>query len=247
MAVAMQSVRSDEYELFSLYRKTRDKKLRDELVSSYIYIAEILSRKFVNRGIEYDDIYQVACLGILYAVERFDPDKRVKFATYATPTVLGEIRRYFRDKGNFIKVPRKLYEIFYKAEKIKRASSNGKTTTEEIARILNLPPQTVEKAYHAGDIAFIKSLEYEAYADGTMNLSNILGCEDDRFVMIENHEFINSCLASFSEKEREFVDMRYYKELSQKEIASCWNVSQMYISRLERRVLEKFKNLYFRD
>ena len=70
-----------------------------------IYIAEILSRKFINRGVEYDDIFQVACMGILYAVERFDPDKGVKFATYATPTVMGEIRKYFRDKGNFIRIP----------------------------------------------------------------------------------------------------------------------------------------------
>lgn len=117
MAVVKPEIKTTEYEMFSRYRETGDIALRDEIVSSYIYIAEILSRKFINRGVEYDDIFQVACMGILYAVERFDPDKGVKFATYATPTVMGEIRKYFRDKGNFIRIPRRLYEIFYKAEK----------------------------------------------------------------------------------------------------------------------------------
>ena len=103
MAVVKPEIKTTEYEMFSRYRETGDIALRDEIVSSYIYIAEILSRKFINRGVEYDDIFQVACMGILYAVERFDPDKGVKFATYATPTVMGEIRKYFRDKGNFMK------------------------------------------------------------------------------------------------------------------------------------------------
>ena len=85
MAVVKPEIKTTEYEMFSRYRETGDIALRDEIVSSYIYIAEILSRKFINRGVEYDDIFQVACMGILYAVERFDPDKGVKFATYATP------------------------------------------------------------------------------------------------------------------------------------------------------------------
>ena len=87
MAVVKPEIKTTEYEMFSRYRETGDIALRDEIVSSYIYIAEILSRKFINRGVEYDDIFQVACMGILYAVERFDPGKGVEFATYATPTV----------------------------------------------------------------------------------------------------------------------------------------------------------------
>ena len=85
MAVVKPEIKTTEYEMFSRYRETGDIALRDEIVSSYIYIAEILSRKFINRGVEYDDIFQVACMGILYAVERFDPDKGVKFATYRNP------------------------------------------------------------------------------------------------------------------------------------------------------------------
>ena len=89
MAALRKEQTRSEYELFSEYRRTRDRALRDEIIESYIYIAEILSRKFINRGVEYDDIYQVASMGILYAVERFNPDRGVRFATFATPTVLG--------------------------------------------------------------------------------------------------------------------------------------------------------------
>lgn len=245
MAVLKAETELSEYELFSEYRRTKDTELRDEIVALYIYIAEILSRRFINRGVDYDDIYQVACMGILFAVERFDPDKGVKFATYATPTVLGEIRKYFRDKGNFIRIPRRLYEIFYKAEKIRRGSSE--ISNAEIARILNLPEKLVEEAYSWGDGSFIKSLEYEAYADGAMSLSNVIGADDKNFLMIENNDFINFCMGKLNDEEREFIEYRYNREMSQKDIAEIKNTSQMQVSRFERKLLKKLKNLYFRD
>lgn len=245
MAVVKPEIMTSEYEMFSQYRETRDTRLRDEIVSSYIYIAEILSRKFVNRGVEYDDIYQVACMGILYAVERFDPDKGVKFATYATPTVMGEIRKYFRDKGNFIRIPRRLYEVFYKAEKIKRMS-NG-ISHEEIARILNIPEKMLETVYEMGDASFIKSLEYEAYADGEMTLANVIGVEDKHYLMIEDKDFVDFCMNHLTDDERKFIEYRFYDEKSQKEISSIMETSQMQVSRLEKRILKKLRTLYFKD
>lgn len=233
-------------EKFLEYRRTKDKSLRDEIVNSYLYIAEILSKKFVNRGVDYEDIFQVACMGIIYAVERFDPARGVNFATYATPTVLGEIRHYFRDRGNFIKVPRKLYEIFFRAEQLKRHSSEN-MTPEEISRILNIPENVLEKAYKIGDMAFIKSLEDEAYADGNMTLSNLIGVDDNSFIMIENKDFINYCMSKLSEQEGEFVRLRYYDELSQTQIAKIWSTSQMYVSRMEKKVLKKIRNMLFQN
>lgn len=245
MAVLKPETQTTEYEMFSKYRETGDIALRDEIVSSYIYIAEILSRKFINRGIEYDDIFQVACMGILYAVERFDPDKGVKFATYATPTVMGEIRRYFRDKGSFIRIPRRLYEVFYKAEKIKRGSSE--ISREEIARILNIPEKFLDNIGEIGEASFIKSLEYEAYADGEMSFSNLIGIEDKNFLMIEDKDFVSYCMEHLEQDERYFLKCRYYEEKSQKEISELLHISQMQVSRMEKRVLKKLRNLYFRD
>lgn len=238
---------TEEYELFSQYIKTKDLKLRNEIASKYMYIAEILSKKFINRGIEYEDIYQVACVGILYAIERFNPERGIRFATFATPTVLGEIRRYFRDKGNFIRIPRKLYEVFYKAERIRRGLAGEDSTPEEIARILNLPLKTVLEAYEIGDSSFVKSLEQEAFADGNMTLSNVIGKEDNDFIMIENREFMSYCLKQLSKKELEFITLRYNYELSQKEISLKWEVSQMQVSRFEKRLLKKLKNMYFHE
>ncbi|MDY3928329.1 MAG: sigma-70 family RNA polymerase sigma factor [Clostridia bacterium] len=247
MTAVRDSIVTEEYALFSEFKETQDSELRKKLIEKYLYIAQILSKKFVNRGIEYDDIYQVASMGIMYAVDRFDPDRGVRFATYATPTVLGEIRKYFRDKGSFIRVPRALYEIFYKAEKIRRQGDLEEGGLPEIARVLNIPVSDLEKAYKAGDSAFIKSLEYEAYADGQLSLSNVLGVEDNNFIMIEDLDFIESSLKRLNEKERQFIKLRYYEDKTQTEIAQVLNVSQMQVSRIEKTVLKKLRDLYFRD
>lgn len=237
----------EEYRLFSEYKKNRDIKLRNDIAGKYMYIAEILSKKFINRGLEYEDIYQVACMGVLFAVERFNPERKIRFASYATPTVLGEIRKYFRDKGSFIKIPRKLYSVFYKAERIRRSIAPEKNTPEEVARILNLPTETVLEAYEIGDSSFVKSLEQEAFADGNMTLSNMIGKEDNDFMLVENREFLSYCIKQLSQKEIEFIKMRYTEEMTQKEISEKWEVSQMKVSRFEKRLLKKLKTMYFRD
>lgn len=246
MAAQLKEINTNEYDLFSEYRKSGSTELRNKIVNLHIYIAEILSRRFIDRGIEYDDIFQVACMGLIYAVERFDPDRGVKFATFATPTIMGEIRKHFRDKGSFIKIPRKLYEIFYRAERIKRRYDSA-DTGEGIARALSIPLETLEKAYAAGDTAFVHSLEYEAYADGALMLGNLIGADEGGYMMVENSDFVEYCFSTLSDKEREFVERRFYKEESQSKIAADWNVSQMYVSRMEKKILKKLRSLYFRD
>ncbi len=248
MAVEKPCITDNEFELFLEYKRTGDKALRNEIVEYYTYIAEILSRRFINRGIEYEDIYQVACLGVINAVDRFDPERGVKFPSFATPTVLGEIRKYFRDKGFFIRIPRSLYEVFYKAEQIRRGNAEvQEQDIDEISRILNLPKSVVEEASTVGDGSFIKSLEHEAYANGSMSLANVLGVEDKRFLMIEDRDFIKYAVSCLTETEREFIERRYYKEMSQKEISELMGVSQMQVSRLEKKILKKLRDLYFRD
>ena len=98
-------------ELFLKFQETRDKKTRDTLVEKNLYIAEILAKKYTGRGIEYDDLYQVACIGLIYAIDRYDPSKGYEFSSYATPTIVGEIKKYFRDKGWVIRVPRRIQEL----------------------------------------------------------------------------------------------------------------------------------------
>lgn len=246
MATSLKNMPVSEQELFVRYRIERTVELRNEIVDQYMYIPEILSRRFANRGIEYDDIFQVACMGLIYAVERFNPERGVKFATYATPTIMGEIRRYFRDKGSFIRIPRKLYEIFYKAERVKRHYDSD-VSEERLARVLQIPENTLKKAYEAGDNAFVSSLEYEADADGKLVLGGLVGYDENGFMMVENSDFVDYCMSKLTEKEAEFLIRRFYKEESQQKIADDFGVSQMYVSRMEKNVLKKLRKLYFKD
>ena len=105
----------------------------------------------------------------------------------------------------------------------------------------------MNKIERLGDTAFIKSLEYEAYADGEMSLSNVLGVEDNNFLMLEDKDFINYCLKNITERERQFLKYRYDMEMSQQEIAEIFSISQMQVSRLEKSLLKKLRNLYFKD
>jgi len=236
----------DEYKYFLEYKKTKNQDLKEKIVEHYLYIAEILSRRFQNRGVEYEDIYQVACVGLILSVDRFDPEKKIKFVSYATPTVLGEIRRYFRDKGYFIKIPRTLYNVFYRAEKIRRSMNDEKYSYKDLSRIMNIPEDIVTKAYEVGGIAFIQSLEQEAYADGNLMYIDTIGHDDNSFLMIENKDFISSCMNSLTNKEQEFIKLRFYKNYTQKQISELWNLSQMQISRMEKKILQTLKKLYFK-
>ena len=236
----------NEEEIFRGYKETKDKKLKDKIIARYMYIAEILSKRFANRGIDYDDIFQVACLGLVLAVDRYEYDKGIKFASFATPTVTGEIKKYFRDKGCFIKIPRKLYEIFVRAEKLRLSMEPEKFSRAEIAKVLNLSEKDLAEAYAVGDVAFIQSLEQEAHREGNSMYGDTLGSDDKNFLLIENSDFLNFCMNSLNEREQEFINMRFYEEKTQKEISELWEVSQMQVSRFEKSVLNKLRNLYYK-
>lgn len=213
-------------ELFLEYKKSKDERFRNEIIDRYINIAKMVARRYSGRGIEFDDLYQVASLGLLYAAERFDADKGVKFATFAMPTITGEVKRYFRDKGNFIKVPRKIYEIFNKAQKIRCANCKGCKYCNKI-KVLSLDAQLSED-------------------NPNNSLDNFLGAEDDSYLLVENKDFIDSCIKELNDQEQEFIKMRYYNEQTQKQIAEKMGVSQMFVSRLERKVLGRLKDMYFK-
>ena len=239
----------DELNLIESYYTSKDEKLRDLLMQKFDYLPQILSRRFTGKGIEYDDIYQSARIGLLNALKRFEPKKGVRFTTYATPTIIGEIKRLFRDKGHFIKVPRRIYEIFSKANKIKTAHllKSGETLTNaELAELTGVTEQQMNAALEWGDNHFVRSLEQYVCSDQDETLfSNFVGKDDNQFLLIENKEFIETFMSKLSEKERQFVRLRYYDELTQSAIAQKMNISQMNVSRMEKRVLSTLKQMYF--
>ncbi|MBR7163352.1 MAG: sigma-70 family RNA polymerase sigma factor [Clostridia bacterium] len=237
-----------ERELFLRYLETKDNVLLNEITYVYTYIPEILARRFNGKGLEFDDIYQSACVGLVNAIKRFDPNRGTRFSTFATPTVLGEIKRLFRDKGNCIRVPRRVYEIFSKANKIRNEElvKTGRILEyHELAEELNLSTEQLAQAMYWGDTQDVYSLE-QPLDEQDVILGDCIGVEDDKFLMIENKDFVETFLNSLPERERRFVQYRYYDELSQSKIAELMETSQMNISRMEKKVLERLRNLYKR-
>lgn len=240
---------SDE-ELFAVYRSTKAKRARDAIIERYSYIPKILAKKYYNKGIENDDIYQIACIGLINAVERFDETKGLKFSTFATPTIIGEIKRFFRDKGNFIKLPRKLYDIFSKASRIRAAwlMENGEEISrQQLAREMGISVKLLDEAMEWSSCAAISSLESIASDENVgRGMYHIIGQEDDAFLMIENADLVTRFMNRLDERERAFIHYRYYKEYTQREIACTMGITQMQASRIERKILSMFKDMYFK-
>jgi RNA polymerase, sigma 37 subunit, RpsB/SigB len=231
-------------ELFDAYRRTRDIKIRNEIISRYMYLADIITKKFANRGVETDDIYQVACVALINAVERFDPDADVKFVSFATPTIVGEIKRYFRDKASVIRIPRRIYEVYQKVnqareylmQKLKRAPR-----VDEIAGYLNMKEETVLEIIESWNVYNIQSFDQTVFEEDDLELHETVGQDDESFERINNRDFLEKAMENFNPAERLFIKMRFFENRTQKDIAKHFNVSQMYISRLEKRTLEKFR------
>jgi RNA polymerase sigma-B factor len=187
----------DTKTLFNKFKQTKDLEIRNELIERHLYIAQILSKKYVNRGIEYDDIYQVACIGLIYAIDRYDLDKGFEFSSFATPTIIGEIKKYFRDKGWAIRVPRRIQELSKKINNSKVVLSQKlqrSPTVEDIADYLNISKEEVLEAMEASKVYTPQSLDitYDSNSDDKdVNLSELIGEEDFYFRKIENNDFFD--------------------------------------------------------
>lgn len=232
--------------LFLKYNSDRSAANRNEIVKRYIYLAEIISKKFLSRGVEYEDIYQVACIALIKAVERFSLDKGVKFVSFATPTIIGEIKRYFRDKSSVIRIPRRIYEVYQKVNQAREYLAqelHRMPRVDEIAKYLKIREETVLEIIESWNAYNMQSFDQNAFNDDDLELHETIGEDDGTFERIENRDFLEKSLSRFNEAEKKFIRMRYFSGKTQKEIAEKLGVSQMYVSRLERKVLERFRNI----
>ncbi len=235
------------HDLFSLYHETHDVEVRNQIFDKYRYMAEIISRKYSNKGIEHDDIYQIACMGLIYAIERFDISKGFEFTSFATPTILGEIKKYFRDKGWAIKVPRKIQEVSKKVNdynNLLASQLNRAPTIKEIAEYINSSEEEVLEAFEAGKMFNSQSLDEKfdsSNDDNDISLMDVVGSDDKYFVKIENEDFINKSMEKLNDLERKIIIRRFYSNKTQSEIAKELNISQMTVSRIEKKSLEKLR------
>ncbi|MBK5245322.1 MAG: sigma-70 family RNA polymerase sigma factor [Eubacteriaceae bacterium] len=179
--------KKDSSDLFSEYKKNRDRELRDHLIENYLYIPKLLSRKYGYKNGEYEDIFQVACLGLVLAVDRFDPTQGYEFGTFATPTIVGEIKKYHRDKEQLIRIPRKIQELNHQINQVRELLENQllcSPTISEIAVHLEVTEESIIKAMESNNVYYPKSLsvEYESNKDGKfINFIDFLGTVDINF------------------------------------------------------------------
>ncbi|MDO5707327.1 MAG: SigB/SigF/SigG family RNA polymerase sigma factor [Andreesenia angusta] len=238
---------ADTKDLFRFFSENEDKRIREELISRHMYIAEILSKKYANKGIDYDDIYQVACIGLIYAVDRFKVEKGYEFSSFATPTIIGEIKKHFRDKGWSIRVPRRIQEL---SQKVNVARTNlsqelqRSPTIEEIAEYLNCSEENILEVMEARKVYTPKSLDITYESDGDdkdISLLDLIGEDDIEFSRIENKDFIAKATLKLNEVERKIIEDRYFYKKTQIDIANDLGISQMTVSRMEKKIISKFR------
>lgn len=230
--------------LFQRYKESGDVALRNEIAEHYLYIADILAKKFVGRGVDYDDLKQVAALALLRGIERFDPDMGMQFSTYITPTITGEIKNYFRDKSRLIKLPRRLSEIHMAARKFSaeyEAEKGVKPTMKAIAEHLDVSEESVVKALEFGGTTSLDGMMANGDGEENTSLYGVLADGEDKYDAFETRESLLAAMKDFSETEKQLIAYRYMEELSQSETAKRLGVSQMFVSRMERKLLLKLK------
>jgi RNA polymerase sigma-B factor len=231
---------------FVEYKQTNERRLRNELIEAHRSLASHLARRFANRGEPFDDLLQVAYLGMLKAVERFDPDRGLEFSTFATATVEGELKRHFRDRTWSIRVPRRPQELHLRlgnavnelSQRLKRPPR-----VSELASELGVSDDDVLEAMEVGGAYRSASLDARPADNGeAMTLESRLGAHDSGFDLAEHRVVLERLLEELPDRERTIVRLRFFEDMTQTEIAQEVGISQMHVSRLLARTLVQLRD-----
>ena len=219
---------------------------RDALVEQHLPLVEHLARRFRNRGEPYDDLVQVATIGLIKSVDRFDLERGVEFSTYATPTIVGEIKRHFRDKGWAVRVPRRLQELRLSlaAATSELSQRNGRApTVSELAAHLKISDEEVLEGLESANAYSTLSLDAgdSGSGDEPMPVSETLGVEDEGLEGVEYRESLKPMLERLPAREQKILMLRFFKNMTQSEIAAEIGISQMHVSRLLARTLAQLR------
>lgn len=234
-------------ELFRRFKEEGDMDAREKLVMSHLNLVRFIANKFKNRGEPIDDLIQVGYLGLLKAIDRFDPSRGLEFTTFATPTIMGEIKRHFRDKGWSVRVPRRLQELSAKVNQATDTLTSQLQRSPTIAEIADYLDATVDEVLEAMESSSAySSVSLEAPSgaddDDTPSVIDRYATEDSDLAFTDDRIIIEEALASFSPRERDVIEMRFLKGMTQIEIAEKLGISQVQVSRLLRRTLKKIQD-----
>ena len=229
-------------QLFARYRLNGDEAARYELAEMYLNLVKYLASRFRNRGEPIDDLIQVGTIGLIKAIDRFDVERECEFTTYATPTIVGELKRHFRDKGWAIKVPRRLQELSFKVNHATDALTQKlqrTPTVPEIAEYLEVTPDDVLEALETSEAYNFVSLETDRNSDGSDSFSILeyIGKDDQLMSVVEDRTTLAAALKQLAPQEQRVLYLRFFQGLTQTEIAKQLGISQMQVSRLLRKTL----------
>jgi RNA polymerase sigma-B factor len=220
-------------------------RVRDELVEMHLPLVEYLARRFRNRGEPLDDLIQVATIGLIKSVDRFDLERGVEFSTYATPTIVGEIKRHFRDKGWAIRVPRRLQELKLSLAKAtsELSQKNGRApTVAELAQHLGMSEEEVLEGLESANAYSAVSLDApDTGDDDSPAVADSLGTTDDSLEGVEYRESLKPLLEKLPPREKKILLLRFFGNMTQSQIAAELGISQMHVSRLLARTLAQLR------
>jgi RNA polymerase sigma-B factor len=230
---------------FVEYRRTGDRALRNVLVERHLPLAEHLARRFAGRSERQDDLTQVALLGLLKAVERFEPERGLAFSTFATPTILGELKRHFRDAGWSVRMPRQLQEHVLEVTKALGPLTQrlGRAPTiPEISRDTGLGEEAVIEAMEANRAFTASSIDAPNDDDDSLAPLDAMGRVEPGMERVEHRMLVSALLRTLPQRERAIVVLRFRDGLTQSQIAARLEMSQMHVSRLLARTLTRLRD-----
>lgn len=235
--------------LWADYARTRDPRTREALVHQFERLAYSIANRYARHVADDEDLFQVARMGLVKAVDRFDPGTRFRFTTFATPTILGEIKRYFRDHSRPVHVPRGVQELAVQVERASRELNRqlGRNPVpEELARFLGVAEERVVEAQAMEEVCRTLSLDAEMdtgdSSEQSASLAARLGADDAGLRNAEQRVSLGQALRHLAEPLRNIIQLRYLAELSQREVARRLGLSQMQVSRLEKRALGQLRS-----
>jgi RNA polymerase sigma-B factor len=235
----------EDRRLLERYHRHGDRAARDALVERFLPLARQLARRYQRGGEPLDDLIQVASLGLLKAIDRFEPDRETAFSSFAVPTILGELKRHFRDRGWSVRVPRDLQELAVRVDRVAEELSRqlGRAPTpDEIAENIGATAEQVLEAREAAGAYRAVSLDRphddDEEGDG---MAETMGVEDPGFGLAEDAVTVERLMAVLSDREREVLRLRFAEDLTQSEIGARVGVSQMHVSRLIRHAVARLR------
>jgi RNA polymerase sigma-B factor len=237
---------NDDKQLLRRYHQDGDLQARERLIERYMSLVRSLARRYAYRGEQLDDLVQIGAIGLIKAIDRFDLERGVELTTYATPNIIGEIKRHFRDKGWSVRVPRGLQELNVQISKLVEQLTvqlGRSPTIAELAEAAGVEEEAVLEALESGRAYSSVSLSPGGASDeeGELDPLESLGTEEHEYEVSEDRAVLAPGLKVLDERERRILHLRFFSGLTQSQIAEQIGISQMHVSRLIRRSLEKIR------